>query len=121
MIDHGIINLKTPHQLFEKLQRDFARARKSPEDSWFNFFVTVDHLADWFCGNEDAAKKKQQSNALLRVVHRLSINGKHYEQKPPKPGTTTPSARFSRIADCGRIRRPAPRRSSCLLPDQFGR
>lgn len=51
------------------------------------FFVTADHLADWFCGNEDAAKKMQQSNALLRVVHRLSINAKHYEQKPPKPGT----------------------------------
>jgi hypothetical protein len=37
--------------------------------------VTADHLANWFCGNEDAAnaKKMQQSNALLRVVHRLSM------------------------------------------------
>src|SRR5688572_19682902 len=88
MIDRGIFNLKTPHQLFEKLQRDFAHVRTSPEDSdgWFNFFVTADHLADWFCGNEDDAKKMQQSNALLRVVHRLSINAKHYEQKPAKPG-----------------------------------
>jgi hypothetical protein len=88
MIDRGIFNLKTPHQLFEKLQRDFAHVKKFPEDSdaWFNFFVTADHLADWVTGNEDDAKKMQQSHALLRVVHRLSINAKHYEQKPPKPG-----------------------------------
>jgi hypothetical protein len=33
MIDRGIFNLKTPHQLFEKLQRDFAHVRNSPEDS----------------------------------------------------------------------------------------
>jgi hypothetical protein len=90
MIDPGIFNLKTPHQLFAKLQRDFAHVKESPEDSdgWFNFFVTANHLADWYCGNEDAAKKMQQSNCLLRVVHRLSINAKHYAQKPHKPGKT---------------------------------
>ena len=97
MIDRGIFNLKTPHQLFEKLKRDFAHVQRCPEDSdgWFNFFVTADHLADWYCGNEDAAKAMQQSNALLRVVHRLSINAKHYEQKPAKPG----SIRLSPVAN----------------------
>jgi hypothetical protein len=89
MIDRGIFSLKTPHQLFEKLKRDYAHVRSSPDDSdgWFNFFVTADHLADWFCGDEAAAKKMQQSNALLRIVHRLSINAKHHEQKSAKPGT----------------------------------
>jgi hypothetical protein len=90
MIDHGIFNLKTAHQLFEKLRRDLRYVRDEPADSdgWFNFFVTADHLADWYCeGNEDNAKKMQQSHALLRVVHRLSINAKHYEQKPAKRGT----------------------------------
>lgn len=68
--------LKTPQDLFRKLEGDFAELEASYQDtrSAFNFFVTAEHLPDWL--NQRPLVHK---TPLLRIVSHLANGAKHFE------------------------------------------
>ena len=44
--------------------------------------MTGDHLAEWESGgDEEQAKSLRKQHALLRIVHQLSINAKHFKPR----------------------------------------
>lgn len=67
--------LKTPLQLFQKMQSDLAALQASGPDARiaFNFFVTAEHLPDWLGQRQEVRK-----HALLRVVSHLANGAKHF-------------------------------------------
>lgn len=68
--------LKTAKDLIEKAIADFEELKKYPGDSYkaFNFFVTVEHIADWL-----KVKNKRGEIPILRIVSHLANGGKHFE------------------------------------------
>lgn len=68
--------LKTPLDLFRKLENDFAALEASYQDTWaaFNFFVTAEHLPDWL-----HQRCRLREHAILRMVSHLANGAKHFE------------------------------------------
>lgn len=72
---NGLFQLRTPGDLFEKLEWELEELRKDPSNPWiaFNLFVTAEHLPDWV--DNKSIKYKE---ALLRVCGHLANGGKHF-------------------------------------------
>jgi hypothetical protein len=78
----GFFELKTPEDLFRKLEHDFQRIVKEPLDTFaaFDFFVTAEHMLDWVYPN-DAVKQtaERHSTPLLEVCSHLANGSKHFQ------------------------------------------
>ena len=131
MIEVGIFELKTPQQLFAKPLKDYAKVRQQADDSegWFNFIVTADHLPEWEAGAKSADLKKaakmagelRESEAMLRVVHYLCINGKYFRTWQEERVMSTNATSSTTIHSDGTLthRSPKPQREFYLeLPPE---
>ncbi|HEY1716731.1 MAG TPA: hypothetical protein VGH42_00365 [Verrucomicrobiae bacterium] len=69
-------DLKTPADLFRKLEGDFAALKASYQDTRiaFNFFVTAEHLPDWL-GKRDLIRQ----HAFLKIVSHIANGAKHFK------------------------------------------
>ncbi len=87
-------DLKTPQDLFAKLERDRSRieANLMDSDAAFDFFVTANHLMDWaYPGISNKAKRDDliKANPLLEVCKMIADGGKHFELDNPKHVSVT--------------------------------
>lgn len=81
ILKSGFINLKTEHDLLEKLIHDFERLESDPDDTYiaFDLFVTASHIADWLKkGDGKAAKDFRKQHVILKVCNHLACGGKHF-------------------------------------------
>ncbi len=83
----GIFTLKTAHDLFKKLERDYQALLQQPTDAdaCFNFFVTAHHLPEWHLrADEDKARDLRKREPILRICSRLANGAKHFQVKSQK-------------------------------------
>lgn len=74
-------NLQSAVDLLRKLERDYERVSSNPNDgdAAFDFFVTAEHLPEWFFrGDAGRAATLKRRFALLRVVSHLASGAKHF-------------------------------------------
>ena len=86
----GLGSLKTPKELFEKVEHDRKRLEADPADEYaaFDFFVTAYHMLEWVHPNHarkdslQAGKRKliADKERLLRIAAELANGVKHFEQ-----------------------------------------
>ena len=83
--------LKTPADLFSKLESDLASLESSGQDSRnaFNFFVTVEHLPDWL---DQRTLVKQ--NCILRIVSHIANGAKHFQLRDERHKSVTSTEKF---------------------------
>lgn len=74
-------DLRTPADLFRKIESDLAALERAPTDSHiaFNLFVTLEHLPDWL-GRRDLVKADDEAtrNSVLKIVSNVANGGKHF-------------------------------------------
>jgi hypothetical protein len=81
----GIFDLKEPHHLLAKLERELHRLRSNPDDvdHAFNFFTTAEHMLDWlYPGKIEKPTREQFRNndPLLATVSHLATGAKHFDK-----------------------------------------
>ena len=79
----GFFELKTPQDLFRKMEHDFARMEAAVLDSLaaFDFFVTAEHMVDWIhLGHATKPIKTTErgNNIILQVCSQLANGAKHF-------------------------------------------
>lgn len=91
--------LKTPVDLFSKLEADLAELEDSGQDTRtaFNFFVTAEHLPDWL-GKRDLVKK----NPILRIVSHIANGAKHLHLDESRHKSVT-TAKKSHYVEAGYV------------------
>lgn len=86
----GFFELRTPQDLFKKLEHDFARLKQNPVDSYaaFDFFVTANHMVDWFWPSATRSQQKdnRRSDVLPRICEHLADGAKHFLLLHPHQG-----------------------------------
>jgi len=69
----GTFELKTPHDLLQKLRFDLDQLKKDATNTYlaFNFFVTAEHMKDWlFPGRANRMNREnlEKASPLLQVA-----------------------------------------------------
>lgn len=80
-------DLQTARDLLGKLGRDNGRIRRDPAgaDAAFDFFVTAEHMPEWFYrGDTKRANRLRNKYMLLRVVSHLASGAKHFHATAPQ-------------------------------------
>jgi hypothetical protein len=88
----GSFELKTPADLFQKLEHDLNRMKNDPLDSYaaFDFFITAEHMIDWLYPNEpDKQSAERKSNQVLLVCSHIANGSKHFKATHPKHKSVT--------------------------------
>jgi hypothetical protein len=83
----GSFELRTASDLFRKLEYDLKRVQNNPLDSYaaFDFFVTAEHMIDWFYKDSDGKKKSERnSNSLLQICSHIANGSKHFKATHPR-------------------------------------
>jgi hypothetical protein len=78
----GLFELKTPEDLFRKLEHDLRRLEAEPLNAYaaFDFFVTAEHMLDWVHPNDWVRQKtERQCDPLLEVCSHLANGSKHFQ------------------------------------------
>ena len=73
--------LQTCADLLRKTQYDLDRMSGRMDDEYaaFDFFVTAEHLVDWYLPNDEKAQNQlRQSETLLQVVSHIASGAKHF-------------------------------------------
>lgn len=88
--------LKTPADLFRKLESDLASLDASGQDTRiaFNFFVTAEHLPDWL-----GLRTLVQKNSILRIVSHIANGAKHFNLNDPRHKSVTNTEKFRIYAE----------------------
>ena len=83
--------LRTPADLFCKLESDLASLEASGQDTRiaFNFFVTAEHLPDWL-GQRALVK----TNCILRIVSHIANGAKHFHLNDKRHNSVTSTEKF---------------------------
>jgi hypothetical protein len=91
MAGFHFFELKTPADLFHKLESDLAALEASCQDTRiaFNFFVTAEHLPDWL-GRRDLVRQ----HAILRVVSHIASGAKHFVLDDTRHQSVTSTEKF---------------------------
>jgi hypothetical protein len=85
--------LKTPRDLFGKLEREAAKLRSDPSgDNVFNFMVTAYHLVDWLSNGPGATDfaltadidATLRSNVYVRICRDVCHASKHFGIDPTR-------------------------------------
>ncbi|MCH8879410.1 MAG: hypothetical protein IID34_05950 [Planctomycetes bacterium] len=93
--------MKTVHDLFKKIEHDFEVLRKNPSDAHacFNFFVTTEHLPEWYL---DADAKRadafRRNEAILRICSHLANGAKHFVVKNKKHSSVQSTNQVSQVS-----------------------
>jgi hypothetical protein len=79
----GIFDLKTKHDLLEKLKHDYRLMVERPSDSYlaFNFFVTAEAMLDWiYPGNTNRKNREliKNNEELLQITSHIASGAKHF-------------------------------------------
>lgn len=85
--NQGFAHLNTTRDLLDKLVHDQSRMRSNPNDFYaaFDFFVTAEHMVDWYLpdceiGSQTKARKAlRDSTPLLALVSHIANGAKHFE------------------------------------------
>ena len=78
----GFAELRSCIDLLAKLQHDIARMSEDQSDPYaaFDFFVTAEHMVDWYLPNDKPAQNRLRANeTLLQVTSHLASGAKHFE------------------------------------------
>lgn len=80
----GFFELRSPPDLFQKLQWEYEGLRETPTDQYraFNLFVTAEHLLDWQSpgdANKERRKEARARSVLLRVCTHVANGAKHFK------------------------------------------
>jgi hypothetical protein len=78
----GLFELMSAPDLLRKLRHDFTRLQSNPLDQYaaFDFFVTAEHLVDWFHPADESARRAlRASDPLLQVCSHIANGAKHFE------------------------------------------
>jgi hypothetical protein len=83
----GFAQLRSTHDLLSKLKSDRARMEGDPNDVYpaFDFFVTAEHLVDWYYPDTQDQKRRRDrtdlrnSEPLLQIVSHIANGAKHFE------------------------------------------
>ena len=73
--------LQSCGDLLRKALHDLDRMSSRLEDEYaaFDFFVTAEHLVDWYLPNDDKAQKAlRDGEVLLQVVSHIASGAKHF-------------------------------------------
>lgn len=73
--------LQSCEDLLRKAQHDLDRMSGRMDDEYaaFDFFVTAEHLVDWYLPDEESAQiQLRQSEALLQIVSHIASGAKHF-------------------------------------------
>ena len=76
--------LLTPADLLRKAQSDLYRMADHMNDEYaaFDFFVTAEHLVDWYLpDNRTAQRKLRESEILLQITSHIANGAKHFIAK----------------------------------------
>jgi hypothetical protein len=86
----GFFELKTPQDLFGKLQHDYQRLAANPTDSYaaFDFFVTANCLVDWTwpSATRDQQRDNRRTETIPRICEHLADGAKHFLLTSPHQG-----------------------------------
>lgn len=87
-MNDGFADLRTPTDLFRKLEHDRARMEADPSDSYaaFDFFVTAEHLLDWLLpgpSKEKDRKERRKAEEFLKITSHLANGAKHFHKLKP--------------------------------------
>ena len=90
MAMEGFFELRTPHDLLQKLEREYAQWKANPlnVDLAWNFFVTAEHLPDWLGRTNSQAlggrriEDFKRDQPITRICHHLANGGKHFRPNP---------------------------------------
>lgn len=77
----GFFRLQSPLDLLDKLEFDYGRFRDDPNNLYvaFDFFVTAEHLPEWFSKAEcNPGNNDRRGNALKAVCSDLANGAKHF-------------------------------------------
>ena len=80
----GLFQLRSPHDLLDKMRSDLEKFKKSPTDPYsaFKFFVTAEHMKDWtFPGERNRTRREalEKAEPLLQVCSHVANGAKHFE------------------------------------------
>lgn len=83
----GFAELKSSQDLLAKLRHDRSRMNHDPLDTYatFDFFVTAEHLVDWYYpdtqneNRREERKNLRKSETFLQVVSHIANGAKHFE------------------------------------------
>lgn len=83
--------LKTPADLFRKLEGDLVALEASYQDTRvaFNFFVTAEHVPDWL-----DRRGLVRQHAILRVVSHIASGAKHFVLNDSRHRSVTSTEKF---------------------------
>jgi hypothetical protein len=97
----GFFELRTPHDLLKKMQRDHSRLEANSLDAYaaFDFFVTANHLVDWVwpSATRQQLRDNREDVPLLRVCEHLADGAKHFLLTRPHQALTPPQ-RFQALS-----------------------
>jgi hypothetical protein len=82
----GLFGLKTPEDLLQKLEREYAQlqANRIDEDTAWNFFMTAEHLPDWLARSDPKSLRGKSINTfkrnhpITRICENLANGAKHF-------------------------------------------
>lgn len=79
--------LRTCADLLGKAEHDLGRMTSSMGDEYaaFDFFVTTEHLVDWYLPNDKHAQRAlREGEPLLQVVSHIANGVKHFRATAPQ-------------------------------------
>ena len=90
----GVFDLRTPRDLFAKVEYDFERVQADPLDPFaaYDFFVTAWHLVEWKhqpATDGVARAALLNRSPVLRVCEHLAVGAKHFEPDPSRHSSVT--------------------------------
>jgi hypothetical protein len=84
--EQGVFELRTPHDLLNKLRADLKRLEADPLDQYaaFDFFVSASHMPDWLSPGIDQSAVDKRSDmrsqdVLLQICDHIATGFKHFE------------------------------------------
>ena len=83
----GFFSLRTPRDLFAKLESDFSRFKTADATSAeaqyaaFDFFVTALHMTDWMSNVQGGSRSSHEAYPNGSLVYDLGNGAKHFRVK----------------------------------------
>ena len=91
----GLFSLRTPRDLLDKLESDFARVEQADAASTeaqcaaFDFFVTALHMADWMSHSTGGSVASHGAYPDGALVYDVGCGAKHFRVRPEKHTTVS--------------------------------
>lgn len=103
MAYQGFAGLRSIHDLYEKLAKDYQRVLDNKGDAYcaFDFFVTAHHMVDWLHPNNRRHQREfEESEVLLQLCSHIANGAKHFTATAKKHQSVT-SVENKNVANYG--------------------